>query len=119
MIFTLISLFSLLSQSELQNETPFEVRRFQEVIEAHQKNQPDTASEQLITLRARLVLAEKRFQDLETSKNTVTEGRLKRPLEMKALKAEMDHYSKLIASMEASIIQEKRKERTRETKRRK
>ena len=106
----------LVAQSEIQTDIPREVKRFQDIIGAYERNQPETVQEKLITLRARFVLAEKRLHDLETSTAPVEEGRLKKPLEMKALKAEMDHYTKLIARIENAVIQDKRKERARQVK---
>lgn len=102
---------AFVSQAQIGTEMAPEIRRFQEVIDAHQRSQPETIQEQLITLRARLTLAEKRLQALETSTTPQEEGHLKKPFEVRALKAEMDHYSKKIARLEDSIIQEKRKER--------
>ncbi len=108
-----------ISQVELQSGEPEEVKRFQETIESYQRRQVGTVQEELITLRARLAIAQKRLVDLDTRPAGEQEGHLKRPLEMKALKAEIDHYIKKIERIESSILQKKRTERERAIQKRK
>lgn len=51
--------------AEIIRADDFATRRFQEVIESYQKNQPKSLQEELISLRAHLVIAERKWSELQ------------------------------------------------------
>lgn len=96
---------------EWKNPTDPSVKRFQEVIESYLQNQFDSEQENLINLRARLAIAERQRDNIQSGKNQDEQLKLKKPQQLKALQAEIDHYNKIISSIEAQVIKEKRKDR--------
>jgi len=88
------------------------VKRFQEVIEGYLESQPESIQETLINLRARLAIAERKTDELQTDKGQDEQVKLKKPQYLRSLQAEVEHYNKLIANIEAQVIKEKRKDRS-------
>lgn len=94
----------------------YSTRRFNEVIDAYLKGESASLQEQLISYRAKLVIAERRWAELrdyrdaearpDAEKNTTGRSAL-----LKAAQAEMNHYQIKIARLEEQVLREKRKAR--------
>lgn len=108
LVYALISQTEAPSPSEWKNPEDPSVKRFQEIIAAAIENEPDVLQEELISLRARLAIAERKKN--EARDDTAAESLAKKPNFMRSLQAEIDHYTKLIASKELTVLQLKQKE---------
>jgi len=97
------------SDSEVGLVAPDEyaVRRFAEVIEAWQSDQPESSKEVLLRFRALLVLSEKKEQELRNPSPDRSAAALplgiRRENLIKAVVAETDHYRKKIRRLESEI----------------
>src|SRR4051812_35666468 len=88
------------SQAEINRSEDYSIRRFGEVIEAYVKNEAMPPQEELISLRAKLILAERRWSDLKQvpldssgeEKKDATRVQV-----LKAAQAEMNYYQAKIS----------------------
>ena len=107
---------------EIVKSDDFSVRRFQEIVEANLKNNPKSPQESLISLRAKLILAEKRWSEIRDAKLDVNADAEKRDTVanraqlLRASQAEMNYYQSKIERLEDQILKEKRKERDKNSK---
>lgn len=104
-----VVLISILRSTEIISDQPNEVRRFQEVIGAHVGDQNQTTEERLITLRARLTIAERKKEQLLSNSNPDDASKSKRPFALRSIQAEIDHYNKMIKTTETNVLNEKKK----------
>jgi hypothetical protein len=112
----LLSILASPRQEENSIRPEYSTRRFNEVIDSYLKAEDITPQEQLISYRAKLVLAERRWNELKevlpTENGQEPEKRDPTRLVMiKAAQAEMNHYQIKIAKLEEQILREKRKAR--------
>ena len=97
----------LLAQSDdttrLVKPDAYAIKRFEEVVEAGRAEENLSPQERLISLRARLVIAERKLEDLSSSTNP-------RASQMKAANARVDYFRKRVSDLEESILKDKRAE---------
>lgn len=99
--------FALVGQSESSSENrvelvdpkPYAIKRFAEIVQDYQKNQPPLLRDRLIRAKAMMRVAEKRQEQIETSE----ESSKALQNQLKALEAMIDHYQKQIQSLEKRI----------------
>ncbi len=118
MITALWTLAQLVSQSpsvEIVSPENYSVKRFQEVVAENLGNSAETPEEKLIEARARLVVAERRLQELRNALDNPSKESPKeeppKPQALKAAEARVDHYRIKIAELEKKTLKEKRRER--------
>ncbi|MDB5038272.1 MAG: hypothetical protein JWQ35_1800 [Bacteriovoracaceae bacterium] len=102
-------------EAELVKPEEYSTRRFQEVIDAFQKTRIKNIQEDLIALRAKLIIAERRWYELKEKRDATTPEAEKRELNrsqfLRAAQAEMNHYQTKIARLEEEILKHARKTR--------
>lgn len=103
---------------EIIRPESYSIRRFQEIIQNANLTEEHTSQEQLISMRARLIIARQKLQDLKTrsaqqqlSANQNEAPQIKE-VHIRAAQAQVDHYAKLVDRYEDRILKEKRQQRS-------
>ena len=98
------------ASAKLVDPKEYAIKRFNEVVAASEEKENVPDLEKLISIRARLAIAERRLQDLKTTTSTPATEDSKQKIEsfkpqmLKAIEAEIDHYKRQISSLEANVV---------------
>lgn len=95
-------------QVEIVPSEDYSTRRFAEVVATALETENLTPQERLISLRAKLVIAERQLQDLqnrrETAKSPQEHEEAPKIVHLRAAMARVDHYKLKISELEKSIL---------------
>ncbi len=99
----------LISQPDIVPSEEYSIKRFSEVLETAVEDAEASPQEKLIALRAKLVIAERLYADMQSRrKNAATaEERENAPriVQLRAAEARIDHFQMLILRTERRVLQ--------------
>ncbi|MBN8554499.1 MAG: hypothetical protein J0L93_03560 [Deltaproteobacteria bacterium] len=106
------------SKVEIVRPETYAVKRFGEIVSNFQDRDELSPQEELISSRARLMIAQRKLSELQSpprktdgkSDVKIDKGEM-REVRMKAARAEIDHYQHLVSRLEQKILKVKRHER--------
>lgn len=106
------------SAVEIVRPENYSIRRFQEIVQDAKPKDEKSPQEELISIRAKLVIAEQRLQDLKNRQRQqqltppLLESSLVKEVHLRSAQSQVDHYAKLVERSEEKILKDKRQKRS-------